>query len=190
MADETATAAGMGKANIMTMYPWWLVLIQGLAALILGIALLAWPYRTLMLMVIFLGAYWFVTGIFSIISIFSNPENKGWKILTGILGIIAGAVILIYPYYSSVLLPALLVLFIGFWGLIIGCTQLAAAFPKKDWAMAIIGIFAIILGLLIISEPVISTAMLPFVLGIFGVFGGVIIMIFAFKAKGAQAATA
>jgi len=182
------TATGTEKAGFMTMYPWWLVLLQGLAALILGIAFLAWPYRTLMLTVIFLGAYWFVTGIFSIVSIFSNPENKGWKILTGILGIIAGAVILIYPYYSTLLLPALLVLFIGFWGLIIGCTQLAGAFSKKDWSMGLIGIFAIIFGIIIIGEPLITTAMLPFVLGLFGIFGGVVMMIYAFKIKSAQAA--
>jgi len=171
----------------MTMFPWWLVFLQGLAALILGIAFLAFPYRTLFLMVVFLGAYWFVTGIFSLVSLAKDRTNMGWKIIMAILGIIAGIVILVYPYYSTILLPALLVIFIAVWGLILGLTQLAASFTTKDWAMALIGILAIIFGLLILAEPFVTTAMLPYVLGFFGVFGGIIIMIYAFKLKPAKA---
>ncbi|HVP94239.1 MAG TPA: DUF308 domain-containing protein [Methanoregulaceae archaeon] len=180
MTEVIVTESGTG---IMPVYSWWLVLIQGLAALILGIAFLVYPYLTLMVAVIFVGAYWFVSGIFSIISVAMDRTNMGWKILVGILGIIAGLVILVYPIYSTILLPTILMLFIGVWGLIIGGTSLAAAFGTKDWAMGFIGIVAIIFGVLLIVYPMISAAILPFVLGGFGIVGGIITIVLAFQLK-------
>ncbi len=84
------------------LFPWWLVLIQGIITLILGIFLLYYPYGTLLVLVTFLGAYWFVSGLFGLISLFVDRTNAGWKILFGILGIIAGIAILTYPLYSYV----------------------------------------------------------------------------------------
>jgi uncharacterized membrane protein HdeD (DUF308 family) len=181
MTDATST--GTGQTGMMPVYPWWLVLIQGIAALILGIAFLAYPYLTLLLVVTFVGAYWFISGIFSIISVAMDKSNMGWKILVGILGIIAGLIILTYPVYSTILLPTLLILFIGVWGLIIGGTHLAAAFGTKDWAMGFIGIVAIVFGVLLIVYPMISAAILPFVLGGFGLIGGIITIVLAFQLK-------
>ena len=184
-----ATATGTEKTGIMPVYPWWLVLIQGLAALILGIAFLAFPYRTLLIVVIFVGAYWFVSGIFSIVSVAIDKTNLGWKILVGILGIIAGLVIMVYPIYSTILLPTLLMLFIGVWGLIIGGTHLAAAFGTKDWSMGFIGVVAIIFGILLIVYPMISAALLPFVLGALGIVGGIIMIVLAIQMKSMAGAT-
>jgi uncharacterized membrane protein HdeD (DUF308 family) len=177
------TTAGTEKTSLMPVYPWWLVLIQGIAALVLGIAFLAYPYLTLFIIVVFVGAYFFVSGIFSIISIALDRTNIGWKVLVGILGIVAGLVILTYPVYSTIILPALLILFIGVWGLIIGGTHLAAAFSTKDWVMGFIGIFAVIFGILLIVYPLLSVAILPYVLGAFGIVGGIIIMVLAFQLK-------
>ena len=184
------TATGTEKPGIMSVYPWWLVLIQGLAALILGIAFLSYPYLTLMIVVIFVGAYWFVSGIFSIVSIAMDKTNIGWKVLVGILGIIAGLVIMAYPVYSTILLPTILMLFIGVWGLIIGATNLAAAFGTKDWSMGFIGIVAIIFGILLIVYPLISAAILPFVLGALGIVGGIIMIVLAFQMKSISGPTA
>ena len=113
MADEDT--AGITMSENMTpslnvtpgthLFPWWLVLIQGIITLILGIFLLYYPYGTLLVLVTFLGAYWFVSGLFGLISLFVDRTNAGWKILFGILGIIAGIAILTYPLYSYVRRP-------------------------------------------------------------------------------------
>ena len=80
-------------------FPWWLVLIMGFITLILGIFLLYYPYGTLLVLVTFLGAYWFISGLIGLCSLFVDRTNAGWKILFGILGIIAGIAILTYPLY-------------------------------------------------------------------------------------------
>jgi uncharacterized membrane protein HdeD (DUF308 family) len=77
--------------------PWWLLLIQGIAAVILGVLLLAAPAATLVLMIQLLGAYWLVGGVFSLVSMFVDRTNWGWKLLGGIVAILAGLAVLQHP---------------------------------------------------------------------------------------------
>jgi uncharacterized membrane protein HdeD (DUF308 family) len=177
---ETETTSG-NKMDNKVLYPWWIILVLGIAVLILGIAFLSWPYLTLMLVVTFVGAYWFISGIFSLISLIMDRSNLGWKLLIGILGIVAGIVILTYPLYSTFLLPAMLVIFIGVWGLLIGAVHLAQAFGTKDWGSGILGILAILFGILLLAHPFIAVALLPFVFGGFGIVGGIIAIIMSFQ---------
>ena len=98
----------------------------------------------------------------------------------GILGIIAGLLIMIYPYYSAILVPSLLFIFIGVWGLIIGFITLFHSMKGGGWGEAILGILTIIFGIVLLADPLIGAAYLPYVLGIFAVIGGVGAIISAF----------
>ena len=46
--------------------PWWLVLIQGIAYLIIGILLLSSPGSTLLIIIQILGIYWIISGALSL----------------------------------------------------------------------------------------------------------------------------
>jgi len=168
-------------------FPWWLVLIQGIVALILGIALLFWTGPTLLVLVTFVGAYWFISGIFGIISIFIDRSHMVRKLLVGILGLVAGIAVLAYPLYSTILLPALLATFIGVLGLIMGAVELFAAFSGAGWGRGILGILSIILGILILSNPVISAITLIWLIASCAIVGGIIAIVFAFRLKSASA---
>ena len=93
--------------------PWWLVLIQGIAGVIIGLLLLINPLKTTVFLVQFLGIYWFVSGIFGIVSIFLDKSMWGWKLFAGLLGIFAGVLILQHPLWSTLLVPATLVIILG-----------------------------------------------------------------------------
>jgi uncharacterized membrane protein HdeD (DUF308 family) len=178
---EATTTSPDNEIGVIPLYPWWIILVLGIAALILGMAFLAWPYLTLIMVVTFVGAYWFVSGIFSLISLIIDRSNLGWKLLIGILGVIAGLVILMYPLFSTLLVPAMLVIFIGIWGLVIGVVHIAQAFGTKDWGSGLLGLLAIIFGILILANPFITVALLPFIFGGFGIVGGIIAIIMSFQ---------
>lgn len=56
-----------GRPQFMRIFiPWWLLLVQGIIALILGIALLSYPVETLMVIIVFLGAYWRASAFFTL----------------------------------------------------------------------------------------------------------------------------
>lgn len=166
------------------MLPWWLVLIQGIVALVLGCSFLAFPYQTLFVLVVFIGAYWFVSGIFALISISYDKSNMGWKVVVGLLGIIAGILIMMYPYYSTILLPSLLIIFIGVWGLIIGGITIAHGIRGGGWGEIILGILGLIFGIVLLANPFIGAELLPYVLGIFGIVLGIGAIAAAFMCRG------
>ena len=65
--------------------PWWLILVEGIAVLILGVLLLVAPGMTTLILVQFVGIYWLIAGIFKIISIFMDSSGWGWKMAGGIV---------------------------------------------------------------------------------------------------------
>jgi uncharacterized membrane protein HdeD (DUF308 family) len=93
--------------------PWWVVLLEGVIAIIIGLFLLYRPVVTTILLLQILSIFWLAGGIISVLGAFIFPENRLWKLLSGILGIIAGFLILSYPIYSPFVVLTFLVIFIG-----------------------------------------------------------------------------
>lgn len=164
--------------------PWWLILLDGIAGLIIGILLIAYPQATLTFIVVLLGIYWLIAGIFKIISIFVDSAQWGLKLLIGVLGIIAGIIVLQYPFMSKNVVAFTFVLILGIDGLIIGILALIQAFQGGGWGPAIMGILSILFGIVLLANTWISSFIaLPYVLGVFAIIGGILAIIMAFKLK-------
>ena len=82
-------------------FPWWSVLLWGICAVIIGILFLTTPVITTIAMITMIGAWWFVGGIFSLISLTADRSHLALKVITAILSLIAGLVILAYPLFST-----------------------------------------------------------------------------------------
>jgi uncharacterized membrane protein HdeD (DUF308 family) len=163
--------------------PWWLVLLEGIAAIILGILLLTAPQATLFVLVQLLGIYWLIKGIFQIVSIFIDSSRWGWKLFAGVLGIVAGIFILRHPMLSAVVTPALTVFFVGLLGVTIGVINLIQAFQGGGWGAGILGALSILLGIFLTLNPLMGTAALSVVLGVLGLVGGVAAIVLAFRMR-------
>ena len=100
--------------------PWWLLLMEGILAIIVGFLLISSTEKTVIVLVQFIGLYWLIRGIFDIVSIFIDHTAWGWKLFIGIIGIIAGMVILQNTLWSAVMVPAITVWLLGFYGIIAG----------------------------------------------------------------------
>ena len=102
--------------------PWWLTLMLGIAAFIVGAILLWAPAKTkadtYQLLIALLGIYWLISGIGDIISMFVDHTAWGWKLFMGIVSIIAGGYVLMYPIAAGVALPRIFVLILGLWALV------------------------------------------------------------------------
>jgi uncharacterized membrane protein HdeD (DUF308 family) len=141
--------------------PWWVVLLQGIAAVILGIFLLLKPGMTTVVVTQIIGIYWFVSGIFQIIAIFIDSSQWGWKLFSGVLGIIAGMVIIQHPLWSPILLGEVLVIVLGIEGLIIGVINLIQAFQGAGWGVGILGVLSILFGIVLLVKPFMAALSLP-----------------------------
>jgi uncharacterized membrane protein HdeD (DUF308 family) len=153
--------------------PWWVALIAGIALAIVGMLLLLEPSMTFLMLIQLLGIYWFVNGLVRIASIFIDPTGWGWKLAIGVVGIIAGLVIIQHPLWSSVLIPTTLVFMFGLAGLFIGLLEVVSAFMGTGWSTGILGVVSMIFGLLLLFNPLAGAIALPFAFGALALIGGV-----------------
>jgi uncharacterized membrane protein HdeD (DUF308 family) len=167
-------------------FPWWVVLLEGIFALIFGILLLANPAAATAALVQLLGFYFVIHGIFQLVSIFIEPSMWGWKLCGGILGILAGMVVINHPLWSTLLVPATIVIFLGVDALIIGVISLVQTFKGGGWLAGILGVIGILIGFALLGTPLITSWKLSYVYGMIGVAGGFIAIYSAFKLRTAE----
>ncbi len=192
--NELSLAADTTKTIIRK--TWWIMLIQGIAALILGILLFTNPLSTLFTIVIFLGVFWVVGGIFDIIGAFARRKSdKGWlwELIAGVIGIVAGLFLLGNPVASVVLLPATVAIIIGVMAIISGIFNIIWAIRVRNeiqgeaWII-LWGVISIILGIWILSAPLGAAVSLVVVAAALAVIGGIAMIIMSFRLRSAAQA--
>ncbi len=163
--------------------PWWMVLIEGIALIILGLLMLSSPGMTTVILIQFVGIYWLVAGIFKIVSIFMDSSGWGWKLAGGILGILAGLIVIQHPIWSPFVIGGTLIIILGIQGLVIGIVGVIQGFKGAGWGAGILGAVSILFGLLFLFNVGGFTLALPWTIGILALIGGVLSIIAAFRLK-------
>lgn len=166
-------------------FPWWMVLIEGILSLVIGVFLITEPGATTLVLVKVLGIYWLVVGILSIVRIFTKTTDAhwGWLLVWGVLGILAGLATLDHPFLATILVPTVLVIFMGVNGIVMGIIALVEAFRGGGWGAGILGGLSILLGIVLLMAPLIGALVLPIVLGVLTIVGGVAAIVRAFRAR-------
>ena len=179
-AEATVGAAERGST------PWWLVLLGGISAVFVGILLFTNTEQTVFNLVLFLGIWWFIGGIFDLISLFIDRTQWGWKLFSGILGIVAGLAIIRHPLWAAFLVPATLVWVLGIFGIIIGAIALIRAFQGDGWGTGILGVISIVLGLIALAANIgVAIVTVIYVAAIWALVGGVAAIVYAFRMRSA-----
>lgn len=155
---------------------WWLALLRGLVKLALGVFLIVAPGTTVTTLILLIGIFWLLSGIFSIVSIFMGYPRRHWvwALGGGVLGIIAGLLALSQPVLSTILIIAVLVIVFGILGIVKGVIGLIEALRGAGWYGVVWGGFNLITGILLLSVPLLSVQVLILILGIAAVIGGLI----------------
>jgi uncharacterized membrane protein HdeD (DUF308 family) len=169
--------------------PWWMTLILGVAAFVVGAVLLWAPAKTKVdtyqILVALLGIYWLIWGVLELVNMFQDHSAWGWKLFMGIVSILAGGYILMYPVAAGLALPRVFVFVLGFWGLIEGIVLLAMTFRGAGWGAGILGIVSIIFGIILMlnyASPGMGLTLI-WVAAIWGLIGGVVMVVQAFQQR-------
>jgi uncharacterized membrane protein HdeD (DUF308 family) len=162
---------------------WKSVLLTGVLSAVLGVMVLAWPEKSLVVAGIFFGAYLLVTGISQIFHAFTLHISGGGRALLFISGA-ASLVLAVLSFRSignSILLLAIWIA-IGF--IFRGVATAAAAIsdpdtPARGWEI-FIGIITLIAGIIVLAYPFASLPTLIWVTGIWLIVLGVLEIIASF----------
>ena len=179
-----ATAASAFSEQKRAM-PWWIPLIEGIALLIVGVLLLTSPIETTLRLTRILGLFWFVGGIFEIVSIFIDRSAWGWKLIGGLIGLWAGYYLIMTPVAGALILGFTVIVFLGIQALLMGIVHLVQALRGAGWGIGLLGIINLIFGVILLSNTLIGIASLPLIIGIFALIGGIGTIFMAFRLRSA-----
>ena len=129
------------------------------------------------------GLTWFIQGIFNLAAIFIDKSQWGWKLFGGVIGVAAGLLVLQNPIASTAVVPAILAIILGLFGLLIGIAALIGAFQGGGWGAGVFGAASIIIGLLLMFNSVVSGQVLVWIVAALLVIEGGVGVYFGFKSS-------
>lgn len=159
--------------------------ILGIAAIILGLALLIWPGATLKVAAIALGAYFVVSGVVRIVTaIVELGLPGGWRVLDILIGLmlsVGGVVMLKNAALSGATLAVLITMVVGLGWMLEGVMALVESWrmPSSAWAV-IYALLSIAAGFIVLFSPISSTTWLILFGGCALVVIGIVAIVRAF----------
>jgi uncharacterized membrane protein HdeD (DUF308 family) len=167
----------------------WITLIRGMLAITLGVSLLFWPDKTRPILVNFMGMFWLVSGIVSLRWGVHGERARGVSLLAGAIGILAGAGMLSRRFTTGMVGEEFLVSVVGLIILLTGLMHIFGGFRtgptethlfsrerKWSWTAFLLGLFEMILGIMLVIEPLTLGPVLYFAASIWALLGGVILI--------------
>ncbi len=170
---------------------WWALALRGVFAILLGLAAFVLPGVTLAVFVALFGAYAIVDGVLAIIAgVRAAERHERWwsPVLKGLAGIVAGVLAFVWPALTTL---ALLYL-IAAWAIVTGVLEIVAAIhlhrAHGEWLLVLNGILSVLFGLFVIVWPGAGVLTLLWMIGVYAIVFGVVLLVLAFRLRNLQGA--
>jgi uncharacterized membrane protein HdeD (DUF308 family) len=179
---------------LIVAHHWWSFVLRGVFAIIFGLIAFLMPGITLLSLIWVFAFYATLDGVINIAAAFRrNPQQSQqpqsqqhwWALLIqGILGLIAGALAIVWPGLTSLALVYL----IAAWAIITGVTAIVAAIRlrheiKGEWLMILSGALSVVFGVFAAIFPGAGALALVFWIGAYAVAFGVLLIILGFRVR-------
>jgi uncharacterized membrane protein HdeD (DUF308 family) len=166
---------------------WWLLLMQSVLAIFFGIAAIFWPALTLVTLVYLFSAFVLTWGIIEIIhALMSVQRRDTWwlTLLFGLIGLAVGVYLVRHPSASF----ATFILLAGLILIVRGLLDAVGAFLDRTTAshrvlLLIGGAAAIVAGAVLLLQPVAGGVTFVWVLGVYALVFGALMMVIALERR-------
>lgn len=167
----------------------WITLIRGMLAITLGVALIFWPDKARPILTNFMGMFWLVSGIVSLRWGVHGERARGLSLLAGAAGFLAGIGMLSRRFTQGMVGEDVLLSVIGLIILLTGLMHIFGGFRtgpevshlfsenrKWSWTAFLLGVFEMVLGLLLVVEPLGRGPLVYFAASFWALVGGAILL--------------
>ena len=167
---------------------WWLFLVRGLLALAVGVIAIVDPGATLAAIILLLGAFFIVDGVFAVVKAFRvmRSDTSWWLLLlSGVIGIVAGVAVFMWPGLTALTLGYL----VGFWAIVTGIFEVMVAISLRrvirgEWLYVVFGVISIAFGVYVSLVPGLGLTYLTLLIAIYGFAAGFALIAVAFRLRG------
>lgn len=163
---------------------WWVYLVRGICAILFGLLAIIWPAITILALVIVFGAYAIVDGVFALFGSGRGASgSRGWMIFYGIVSILTGVVVFVWPGITALVLLFL----IAIWAIVSGVLEIVAGIRLREvvneWMFIISGALSVLFGVLLFVWPGAGALAVVWLIGIMAILYGISLVVLAFRVK-------
>jgi uncharacterized membrane protein HdeD (DUF308 family) len=175
----------MGMASGVVPRYWWALAVRGVAAVVFGILAFVWPGLTLGLLVLLFGVFALVNGVLAIISAVRSKGEQVWTLLLeGVVGILAGLAVLVWPGLTALVL----LYFIAGWAILTGALEVASAIRLREvidneWSSLLGGVLSIVFGAILLAAPAAGALALVWIIAVYAVLYGITLFGLAWRVR-------
>ncbi|WP_407651702.1 HdeD family acid-resistance protein [Actinoplanes sandaracinus] len=170
-------------------FPWWTVLLTGLCAVALGLAVLIWPDLSLRIMAALTGVWLLLSGLVRIIVAFlPTGGGVGRHLLSGVVGLLSLVAGLFCVRNLVTGLAVLAVVFAATWilsGLALVPAAVAAHGAQRA-VLVVVVVISIAAGTVFVITPTLSLGALVLMTGIGSLVVGLAEVVLAFYLRGVR----
>jgi len=155
---------------------WGLMLLRGVLLVVAGIFTLVMPAGTLISVVLFLGIYWIIDGIISLVETIRGRRGKRrtWSIISALIGVLAGLLVIANPLVAGMVSSTFLAYLLGITVLMRGTTLMFIGRDDRwTWQGLLMGILYVLFAIVIIARPLVAIAVLMWIIAILAIVAGV-----------------
>ncbi|NDJ54796.1 MAG: hypothetical protein GYB68_17135 [Chloroflexi bacterium] len=166
---------------------WWMPLVRGILLILFGLIMLFSPGSTLLSLIWLLGIYWIVDGIFGIFEGLRGHTERSrlWAIVGGVLGIVAGLIIVSNPIVAGVIGATFIAVLIGVTTVANGIMMIFAGRNGEwTWWGLVMGILYVLFGIFMFAHPLATVGALVWLFGFWAIVAGVAAIFLAFRVRG------
>ena len=167
----------------------WAIVLRGVLACLFGILVLANPSVGVALLILMFAIYAAVDGVAALATAISHGRaglRWGWWLFEGLVSLAVAALALARP---GITLLAI-VLLIAFRAILLGLIELGGAIGGKGldhrWLLGLTGVVSLLFGVLMLANPAAGTLAVVWVVGVYAVVFGVMLVVVGVRALGAH----
>jgi uncharacterized membrane protein HdeD (DUF308 family) len=167
---------------------WWVFVLRGVLAILFGIGTFVMPGITLAALILLYAAYAVADGVVAAIAAFTQRkpgEPVPWSVLLiGLVGIAAGIVAFMYPGLTALVLLYLIAAWYIVRGIfeIVVAIQLRKEIQGEGWLIAG-GVLSVLFGVFLYARPGAGALAVLWMIGMFAILFGIILIALGFKLK-------
>jgi uncharacterized membrane protein HdeD (DUF308 family) len=161
---------------------WWVVLVVGIIFLGFGIVMLFNVAAGATAIAIIVGAFLIFDGLVEVISGGRRGHSRGWAVVLGILLVIGGVVVIVWPGVTFLVIAIV-------WGvtlLVGGIVRSIAAATLRGYGwgwLILLGVLEAILGILMLAWPDVTAYVILLLIGIYSIVAGILQIVLSFQLR-------
>jgi uncharacterized membrane protein HdeD (DUF308 family) len=168
--DATVDARPAGAGD-----PTWVGIFIGVISILFGLVCLFWPGISLAILATLFGVFVLIWGLAELIAAYSaSRAGHAWwsHLLFGLIGLIAGVVVFTYPGVTAFVLLGI----IAYWAVVLGVFQIILSFGTGSFLWVVTGLIALLFGFALLANSAAGAVGLVALIGLFAIIEGVVLL--------------